>query len=399
MVSPHLHPKVRRRLVIILIAVGVVYALASAVLGNQHLVAAAHSAVASIHRLCVQVKIADPSEPWFYPSGQPRLFYSQSGTNMWKFYRAYSGARDPNTGLEMLPVSALLRQQWEAERRRELAAETAKEEQAARLALEAQRQQLQNVQDSLRAEKTARLHDQEAYIRHLLKQVEDKSAELTAVETNLADLPLLAVSAAHHKLAVVKATLSDSLTNDAPFGVTASQDEVQAAMSDVEQAETAIQTARAAQEKAKLAALAAAAAKSALEEKERQDAAGLNKLQDERRQSELAAQNAAAKSQSSQPDPVPAQGNQTPTERRVERKIWAGSGFNAGIRRTFSGGSINIATSNCRWWVLGNDGLAYLVSANTLCVWIETGQVRSGTRIAREGDPFWGRLTVDYPNY
>ena len=83
-------------------------------------------------------------------------------------------------------------------------------------------------------------------------------------------------------------------------------------MSDVEQAETAIQTARAAQEKAKLGALAAAAAKSALEEKERQDAAGLNKLQDERRQSELAAQNAAAKSQSSQPDPVPAQGNQLP---------------------------------------------------------------------------------------
>jgi hypothetical protein len=112
-------------LVIMLIVVGALYALATAALGNQHLVAAAHSAAASIQRLCVPVKIVDPSEPWFYPSGQPRLFYAQPRTNAWVFYHAYPGARDPNTGAELLPVTPAVRQEWEA------AQEMAKEQAAA----------------------------------------------------------------------------------------------------------------------------------------------------------------------------------------------------------------------------------------------------------------------------
>jgi septal ring factor EnvC (AmiA/AmiB activator) len=331
-------------------------------------------------------------------------------------------------------------EKWEAARHDQRLAELTSENESAKQTLQSQQQQLQKADAALSAEKAARLHDQQVFLDRLSRQLSDGQNGLKLATAKMENPSLQSVVAANQRLAEASNALASAMTNGS-LDLPSLQMIVEGAVSNSAEAQLEIQAAAAAAA-AKQSALAAAAARSALEEKGRKEAgqsqqladeqqaqakiqaavdaqekanavalalaqekaaleakaAKLQKLADER-QSELAAQNAAAKSQSIQPDPVPVQGNQTPTERRVERRTWAGSGVNTGIRRTFSGGSINIATSNCRWWVLGDDGLTYLVSANTLCVWIERGQIRSGTLIAREGDPFWGRLTVDYPNY
>jgi hypothetical protein len=331
-------------------------------------------------------------------------------------------------------------EKWEAARHDQRLAELTSENESAKQTLQSQQQQLQKADAALSAEKAARLHDQQVFLDRLSRQLSDGQNGLKLATAKMENPSLQSVVAANQRLAEASNALASAMTNGS-LDLPSLQMIVEGAVSNSAEAQLEIQAAAAAAA-AKQSALAAAAARSALEEKGRKEAgqsqqladeqqaqakiqaavdaqekanavalalaqekaaleakaAKLQKLADER-QSELAAQNAAAKSQSIQPDPVPVQGNQTPTERRVERRTWAGSGVNTGIRRNFSGGSINIATSNCRWWVLGDDGLTYLVSVNTLCVWIERGQIRSGTLIAREGDPFWGRLTVDYPNY
>jgi len=133
-------PKVQRRWVAILIAVGVMYALATAALSNQHLVAAAHSAAAAIQKLLVPLKPADPAtEAWFFPDGQARLFYVHPATNVWTFYQGacLAGTHDAVTGTVLLSVTPAVRQEWAA------AQEMAKEQAAAerRAAEELQRDQ------------------------------------------------------------------------------------------------------------------------------------------------------------------------------------------------------------------------------------------------------------------
>jgi hypothetical protein len=296
-------PKYRKWVAIAFASFALIYALVAAALSNQNLLAAAHGTAMSIQQKLMPVKAVDPSSQpqWFSPAGTPLLFFVHS-TNGWAFYQAYPGAHDPITGTELQPVTPSAREQWQAEQTRGQAVEIARAEETARLALEAQRQQLQSVQDALRAEKVARLQDQGVFIRRLIKKVNDKKTELTVAETNLPDLPLQLVSAAHQKLTDANTTLAGAMTNGTTLSVTAAQDEVQAAISSVDQAETEIHAASAARERDKLAVLDVVATKSALEIKEQQNTAELKKLKDERHQSELAAQSAAIGNEHQQDD-------------------------------------------------------------------------------------------------
>jgi hypothetical protein len=128
-----------------------------------------------------------------------------------------------------------------------------------------------------------------------------------------------------------------AMTNNSSADLAAVQAEFQAAAAKVDQAEDAIQTVSSAHEAAKLTA------KSTLEEKERQDATQLQKLADERQQSELVAQNAAAAAERLRADNTqPSQPNlaaaaQTQSEERWPQNQW-------GLRkriRNWAGGDSN----------------------------------------------------------
>jgi len=288
-------PKFRRWTVIVFIILAVAYALVAAT-SSDKLVSAAHNALISIQRFCIPIKSADPAtEAWFYHDGKPRLFYTRPATNTWAFYRgAYLGAHDPVTGAELEPVTPSIREEWQVEQTSKRETEIAKEKQATQAALKVQRQQLESTEDSLRAEKSARLRDRDAFIGRLLKHICDKQIELTAAETNLPTLPLQPVSDAQQKLAAVQAMLMDVMTNNSPIDLAVVQSEAEATTSNVDLAEIQIQAASAAQEKAKQVATDTAAAKLAVETKEQQDAAESKRLADERQQSELSVQKNAA---------------------------------------------------------------------------------------------------------
>jgi hypothetical protein len=302
-----LTPKVRRRLVIMLIVVGALYALATAVLGNQHLVAAAQSAAAAIQKL-LPIKPAHPvTEAWFFLDGQPRLFYVHPATNIWRFYQgAYlAGAHDPVTGVVLQPVTPLIREQWQADQAREREAEMANEQQAERLALEVRRQQLESLSDSLNRQKVA-LHDErQSVLTNLLQRLEAKQQYLAGAVAKMPDSPLQAVTDASQKLAGARATLAAAMTNGTLLDSASAQAEVQDAVSNADLAEDAIHAASAAQEKARQAALDAETAKAALGAKEQHDAAELKRL-------------AADANQSRQPNPV---AQSQPVMRRSQSRL------------------------------------------------------------------------------
>jgi hypothetical protein len=316
--------KRRRQVAVFVVIVASLFALAKIVEKHKGDFATAFSRV---ERICIPIKPAVPTaERWFYPSGQPLLFYTQPGTNTWRFYRAYSGARDPNTGAELQPVTPLVRQQWEAEQMREREAEKTNEQEAARAALQGRCQQLESVQESLQREKAALLQERQAVLNGLLQQLETKQHELTAAETNmLPNSPLQIISQADHNLADVKTALINIMTNNSSVDLAVVQ--VQTAASNVDLAVDKIQVATAAQEKAKLDTMAEQVA---AEAKEQQAATELQKLEDQRKQSELAAQNSAKKMrqqaaavQPRQPDPVFApQAQPEPVKRQSLNNNW-----------------------------------------------------------------------------
>ena len=261
-------PQLRRRVAGGLIAAAFIYVLVTAALANQRLVAAVQNAAATVHRLLVPVKPADPAlESWFYPDGRPRLYFARTGTNRLAFYQgARPGDADPVAGVRLEPVSRDLRMEFDAAQTRERDAEQARAENAERLALEAQRQ---------------------SALTDLLQQQQ----KITRTLSKMTDLPLQSVRDAAQTLAVARAMLVGAMTNKSA-DLAAVQAQFQIAAARVDLAENVIQAASASQEAARLAALDAAAG-----EKNRREAVRLQKLADERQQSELAAQKVVAENE------------------------------------------------------------------------------------------------------
>ncbi len=201
-------------------------------------------------------------------------------------------------------------EKWEAARHDKRLAELTSENESTKQALQSQQQQLQIADAALRAEKAARLREQQAFLDRLLKQLDDGQKGLTVAVAKMEIPSLQSVVVANQRLAEASNALSSAMTNGSS-DLPRLQMMVEGAISNSDKAQIEIQTASAAQETAKQAALDTAAAKSALEEKERQDAAQLQKLADERQQqAELAARNAAAaaerqQAEQRQPDPPP----------------------------------------------------------------------------------------------
>jgi hypothetical protein len=192
-------------------------------------------------------------------------------------------------------VSPDLRLEWQATQTRERDAARAGVEKAERLALEAQRQQLESLADSLHKQNAVLMDERQSVVTSLLQRLETKQQKLTEAQSKMPSLPLQASSDAAQELAVARAMLLVAMTNNSSADLAAVQAEFQTAAAKVDQADEAIQAARAEEEAAKLAALDTAT-KTALEEKAHKDAQ-LQKLAIERKQSELAAQKLAAENE------------------------------------------------------------------------------------------------------
>jgi hypothetical protein len=146
---------------------------------------------------------------------------------------------------------------------------------------------------ALSAEKAARLHDQQVFLDRLSTQLADGQKGLTAAMAKMENPSLQSIFEANQRLAEASSALSNATKNGSP-DLPGIQNLVESAVSNSDKAQLEIQAACIARDKARAAALATAEAKTAHEEKERQDAAQLQKLADERQQAEIAAQNAAA---------------------------------------------------------------------------------------------------------
>jgi hypothetical protein len=240
--------QVRKWVAVVLIVAAVIYGLVAAVLSNQHLNAAAHNAATSIQKFLVPVKPANPAtEAWFDNNGRPRLYFARSATNSLAFYwGAYPGACDPDTGVKLQAVTPELRIEWQAEQTRERDAETAKVEKAERLALEVQRQQLESLSDSLHKQNVALQDERQSILTNLLQRLETKQQQLTEAEAKMPNSPLQSVSDACQKLAVARAMLMETMTNNSSVDMAVVQAEFQAATSNVDLAEGKIQAASAA---------------------------------------------------------------------------------------------------------------------------------------------------------
>jgi hypothetical protein len=266
--------KARRRMVVILIAVGILYALVTAVTGNQHLAAAAQNAAVSINKLLAPIESADPTTAtWFNPDGSPHLFYVHPSTNVWQFYKgAYlAGTHDPTTGAGLQPVTTQIRDMWQTERERE----AAKQEQTERLALAVQRQQLDNLSDSIHRQKAALEHNRQSVLAKLWQRLEEKELEFTGTEAKLPDSPLQTVNRASQNIARVRAKLAAALTNDTDFDVPAIGEDVEGVISNVNRAESDLNAFHAAQEKAGQAVLDAMKAKAEHDSNPQQNATDL----------------------------------------------------------------------------------------------------------------------------
>lgn len=168
-------------------------------------------------------------------------------------------------------------EKWEAARHDERLAKLTSENASAKEALQIQQQQLQTADAALRAEKAARLREQQAFLARLATQLDDGQKGLTAAMAKMENPSLQSVVVANQRLAEASNALSSAMTNGSS-DLPSLQMMVEGAISNSDKAQLEIQVASAAVETAKQAALDTAAAKSALEEKERQAAVQLQSL-------------------------------------------------------------------------------------------------------------------------
>lgn len=393
--------KVRKWIAIALIALAVIYALVSVALTNQHLVAAAQSAAASIHKLWDPITVADPASAWFNPDGSPRLFVHPT-TNVWRFYKgAYlAGAHDPATGAKLQPVTPELRIEWQAEQTHERDVEAAKEEKAERLVLEVHRQQLESVQDSLQKEKAALMLERRAVLNRLLQQLEAKQNELTAKAARLPE-PIQLVNCAGQKLTDTKAALACSMTNGVPLDMAAVQDEVAASMSNADLAEAKIQAAGDAQEKAKAAALATAEKMADLEAKEKQQEEEQRKIDEASRG--LASEKTALENMKEQ---VADGQKEIEAERqKLEIEAAAKQASSSQVEQARNDQSVAsednqdarnqevVVAAPTRYWIIDGRGQEFgPVNLAQLQLWISQGRANSSTPIFADGWRAWQPL-------
>jgi hypothetical protein len=239
-------PQWRRRwlAILIIIAAGVYEASSVFVTHEAEFAVIANSTFSHIQKICLPIKDVDPTKTaWFSTTGDPLLFYTHTSSNSWRFIRAYPGAHDSMTGVELQPVTPLIRQTWEAERQTESNSELSAEENAAKKAVQIQ---LQAAQYSLRIERDKHVLDVQNCLNGLIQELESKALSLSALgDTSDKTEPQRLVNEAMRQLDDTKQELAGAVKssgNGTPVDLTGLQKTAQTALQKADLAQQQLRT-------------------------------------------------------------------------------------------------------------------------------------------------------------
>jgi len=248
--------KTRKWTAMFLIVIAVLSLLAGVVINHKQDVAHLVAKYQEIRRSFLPVRRIDPKAlPWFSPSGQPILFFVRPTTNRLEFYQAYNGAHDPESGIQLQPVTRLIWEEWQAEQERERKAETAKQQAAAERASQEKIQHLQIAAISLQREKEDRIRREQAFLDSLTQSLRSKREHLTAFENGIiSDAALQPVHEASSQLDTASRALADAMKTaegGSPLDLVLLQRSAQAALEFADKVETDIAARRADRERKK----------------------------------------------------------------------------------------------------------------------------------------------------